>query len=77
MSTLRDGDVLDIIVSHYILTMNMESLSDLNKSGKCQEITQLTNEAFTKRATIGDILAKYNDMFNRIKLNIKHTCVQI
>ena len=78
MSTLRDGDVLDIIVSHYILTMNMESLSDLNKSGKCHEITQLTNEAFTKKATIGDILAKYNDMFNANKTEYQeHMCSDI
>ena len=31
ISKLEYGDVLDIIVAHYILTMNMESLSDLNK----------------------------------------------
>ena len=67
MSKLQYGDVLDIIVAHYILTMNMGSLSDLNKSGKCKEITQLTNEAFTKRATTGDILAKYNAMFKENK----------
>ena len=67
MSKLKYGDVLDIIVAHYILTMNMESLSHLNKQGKCQEITQLTNEAFTKRATTDDILAKYNAMFQKNK----------
>ena len=67
LSKLGKGDILDIIVAHYILTMNMESLSDLNKAGKCQEITQLTNEAFTKSATTGDILTKYNEMFQQNK----------
>ena len=78
ISKLEYGDVLDIIVAHYILTMNMESLSDLNKQGKCQEITQLTNEAFTKRATTGDILAKYNTMFQENKTEYEPTmCSQV
>ena len=78
ISKLQDGDVLDIIVAHYILTMNMESLSDLNKAGKCNEITQLTNEAFTKKATVGDIVAKYNVMFNSDKNEYnKEMCSEI
>jgi len=65
ISRLEDGAALDIIVAQYILSMNMESLSDLRKPDKCQEITQLTSESFNRTATTGDILAKHNVMYGR------------
>lgn len=65
IASLEDGSVLDIIVAKYILSMNMESLSDLRKTNKCDEIKSLTIEAFNKKATIADILAKYNVMYDK------------
>jgi len=65
ISRLEDGAVLDIIVAQYILSMNVESLSDLRKPNKCQEITELTTEAFDRTATTRDILVKHNAMYGR------------
>lgn len=65
ISRLEDGAVLDIIVAQYILSMNMESLSDLRKPNKCQEITELTTESFDRTATTRDILVKHNAMYGR------------
>ena len=57
-------DSLDFVVTHYILTMNFESLQAVQTTTNCEELRYITSESLNKMVTKETILRKHNAVFN-------------
>lgn len=57
-------DSIDFVATHYILTMNFESLNAIQTTSNCEELRYITSESLNKRVTNETILRKHNMVYN-------------
>lgn len=60
-----DESSLDFVVAYYILSMNIQSIKDMQDNDKCLELLNVISDVIGKEITKEDIISKYNSIQNR------------